>query len=142
MPSRLVVSDIADAEGENAILEAIKAYNVATFGESDRRELNIVIRNDEGRPTGGLVGFTGRGWLYISMLFVPEEMRGQGLATRLMTMAEDEARSRGCIGCYIDTMSPQALRLYQNLGYRKIGELNHLAGGHVITWLEKRFTPA
>ncbi len=91
------------------------------------------------KSSGGLVGYTGRGWLYVSMLYIPEDLRGQGLATRMLTMSEDEARKRGCIGGYIDTMNPEALSLYRKLGYTEIGKLDALSGGHVVTWLAKMF---
>ena len=133
-----VTEGIAPQE-EALILQKLRAFNIATFGESDRRELTIPLYDDEGTVSGGLVGYTGRGWLYISMLFIPELMRAKGLAARLMTMAEAEAAKRGCIGAYIDTMNPAALALYLKLGYHPIGKLEGLAGGHDVTWLEKRF---
>lgn len=126
-------------EEETIILDRLKAYNLQQFGESGRRELTVPIYDDEGRITGGLVGYTGRGWLYVSMLYVPEDLRGRGIATRMLSLAEDEARARGCLGAYIDTMNPQALKLYRKLGYTEIGKLDHLAGGHLVTWLAKRF---
>lgn len=125
-------------EEEAIILDRLKAYNVATFGQSERRELAVPLYGPDG-IVGGLTGYTGRGWLYISMLYVPEELRGRGLAGRMLEMAETEARSRGCIGAYIDTMNPQALKLYLKQGYAEIGSLKDLAGGHSVTWLEKRF---
>ncbi|MFB9952279.1 GNAT family N-acetyltransferase [Rhizobium puerariae] len=125
---------------EEIILNRIKAYNVATFGQTDRREIAVPLYDDDGRLIGGLVGYTGRGWLYTSLLYVPEELRGRGLAARMLEMAEAEARARGCIGAYIDTMNPQALRLYRKQGYTEIGSLKDLAGGHSVTWLEKRFS--
>ncbi|MNL25773.1 Acetyltransferase (GNAT) family protein [compost metagenome] len=73
------------------------------------------------------------------MLYIPENLRGQGLATRMLAMSEDEARKRGCIGGYIDTMNPAALGLYRKLGYTEIGKLDALSGGHVVTWLAKMF---
>ncbi|NWJ26808.1 GNAT family N-acetyltransferase [Rhizobium sp. RM] len=134
-----ILSDVADAEAEKAIRDPLVAYNVARFGESDRRELLITIRNDDGTVTGGLVGYTGRGWLYVQLLFVPEDMRGQGTAPKLLAMAEEEAKNRGCIGAYIDTMNPDALRLYERSGFTRIGALSPLSSGQSITWLEKRF---
>lgn len=133
-----VTEGIAPQE-EALILQKLRAFNIATFGESDRRELTIPLYDDEGTVSGGLVGYTGRGWLYISMLYIPENLRGQGLAGRMLAMAEDEARRRGCIGAYIDTMNPLALNLYQKLGYGEIGKLDALSGGHIVTWLAKRF---
>ncbi|NSY17620.1 GNAT family N-acetyltransferase [Neorhizobium sp. AL 9.2.2] len=126
-------------QDEDIILDKLKAFNIECFGASDRRELAIPLRDTAGDIAGGLVGYTGRGWLYISMLFIPELMRAKGLAARLMTMAEAEAAKRGCIGAYIDTMNPAALALYLKLGYQPIGKLEGLAGGHDVTWLEKRF---
>lgn len=134
-----VLSDVADADAEKAIRDPLVAYNLARFGQSDKRELNITIRDDDNNVTGGLVGNTGRGWLYVQLLFVPETMRGQGTAAKLLAMAEEEARKRGCIGAYIDTMNPDALRLYQRCGFTQIGALGPLSTGQSITWLEKRF---
>ncbi|MFP3570701.1 GNAT family N-acetyltransferase, partial [Paraburkholderia sp. SIMBA_030] len=59
----------------------------------------------------------------------------------LLEMAEDEAKRRGCIGAFIDTMSPDALKVYQRYGYETIGVLGEFAGGHTFTWLKKRFEP-
>lgn len=134
-----VLSDVADADAEKAIRDPLVAYNIARFGESDKRELNITIRNDENTVTGGLVGYTGRGWLYVQLLFVPETMRGKGTAAKLLAMAEEEARKRGCTGAYIDTMNPDALRTYERYGFTRIGSLAPLSSGQSITWLEKRF---
>lgn len=126
-------------EEEEIILDRLKAYNIATFGKSERRELAVPLHDGNGNLVGGLTGYTGRGWLYISMLYIPPELRGHGLAARMLDMAETEARTRGCIGAYIDTMNPQALKLYRKQGYTEIGTLKDLAGGHSVTWLEKRF---
>ncbi|MBO0125759.1 GNAT family N-acetyltransferase [Agrobacterium tumefaciens] len=134
-----VLSDVADADAEKAIRDPLVAYNIARFGESDKRELNITIRDDENAVTGGLVGYTGRGWLYVQLLFVPETMRGKGTAAKLLAMAEEEARKRGCTGAYIDTMNPDALRTYERYGFTRIGSLGPLSSGQSITWLEKRF---
>jgi ribosomal protein S18 acetylase RimI-like enzyme len=139
MEIELRVTDGLAPSGDAVILERLMAFNIASFGASERRDLAIPLHDTDGSLTGGLVGFTGRGWLYISMLYIPDNLRGQGLATRMMTLAEDEARARGCIGAYIDTMNPQALNLYRKLGYVEIGRLDALAGGHVVTWLAKRF---
>lgn len=139
MPHELRILHDIPPEVEEAILDRLKTYNVETFGQPERKNLAIPLYDGNGEVAGGLTGYIGRGWLYVEMLFIPEEMRGQGLAGRLLQVAEDEARARGCIGAYIDTMNPQALRAYLRQGYREIGALKGLAGGHSVTWLEKRF---
>lgn len=139
MDIELKLTEGVAPEEEEIILNRLKAYNVATFGQSDRRELAVPLYDDGGKVIGGLTGYTGRGWLYVAMLYIPDALRGRGLAARMLDMAEAEARARGCIGAYIDTMNPQALRLYLKQGYREIGRLRDLPGGHSVTWLEKRF---
>ncbi|WJR65975.1 GNAT family N-acetyltransferase [Neorhizobium sp. CSC1952] len=139
MDIELKLTEGVAPEEEEIILNRLKAYNVATFGQSDRRELAVPLYDDGGKVIGGLTGYTGRGWLYVAMLYIPDGLRGRGLAARMLDMAETEARARGCMGAYIDTMNPQALRLYLKQGYCEIGRLRDLAGGHSVTWLEKRF---
>jgi GNAT superfamily N-acetyltransferase len=135
----LTVTDAITPEDEKAIEAPLVAYNIATFGKSDKRDLNIPLRNTEGAVEGGLVGYTARGWLYVRLLFIPEAARGQGLASRLLAMAEEEAKRRGCIGAYLDTMNPEALKTYQRCGYRLIGQHGPLTGDMRISWLSKRF---
>ncbi|TPP12152.1 GNAT family N-acetyltransferase [Rhizobium glycinendophyticum] len=50
------------------------------------------------------------------MLFISERLRGQRMAGRLLAMAEKEAKVRGCIGTYIDTVNPVARRTYERAG--------------------------
>ena len=138
-PTPLTVSDETDDAAEAFISGALRNWNIARFGESNKRDLNILLRDTEGAVTGGLIGHTARGWLFIALLFVPETQRGQGLARRLLDMAEEEARKRGCLGAMIDTMNPDALRLYRKTGYEISGASPAFDSGHCITWLAKRF---
>lgn len=135
----LTLTDGLASEEEEIILERLRAYNVETFGRSDRRDLAIPLHGQNGMLIGGLTGYTARGWLHVSMLYVPEAMRGRGIASRMLDLAEAEARARDCIGAYIDTMNPEARRRYQRRGYTEIGSLKYLSGGHAVIWLEKRF---
>lgn len=86
---------------------------------------------------GGLSGHTARGWLYTALLFIPEDLRGQGLGPKLLQMAEDEARKRGCTGAYIDTMSVDALTLYQRCGYKIFGQIAEFGPDYAMTYLKK-----
>jgi GNAT superfamily N-acetyltransferase len=135
MPQMLTVSDRLTPEEEKAVRDPLVAYNIARFGTSDRRDLAVLLRSDTGEIEGGLTGHTARGWLYVQLLFIPEHRR----AATLLTLAEEEARARGCIGAYLDTMNPDARRTYLKAGYVPLGELQHLTGGQSITWLCKRF---
>jgi GNAT superfamily N-acetyltransferase len=83
-------------------------------------------------------GYTGWGWLFTQWLFVPESLRGQGIAGKMLDMAEAEAIARGCHGAWIDTFNPQALRAYQRQGYQVFGELPDFPVGRSRSFLQKR----
>lgn len=139
MTQSLTLFDTVPDADREAILDALKAHNFVMLGPSDRRDLFIALKDEDGKTDGGLVGYTGRGWLYVEMLFVPERLRGRGMASTLLQMAEDEARARGCRGAYIDTANPIARRTYERQGYVVFGTLENFVGEYSITWLRKLF---
>jgi GNAT superfamily N-acetyltransferase len=142
MTAPLALSDTVPEAARDTILAGIKAHNDTLLGPTDRKDVFIPITADEGSVDGGLVGYTGRGWLYVELLFVPERLRGQGMAARLLALAEDEAKARGCIGAYIDTINPVACRVYERAGYSVFGRIEDFTRGHDICWLIKRFGQA
>lgn len=131
------IFDVVPEAEEAALSNALIAHNVEMLGASDRRTLYIPLKNADGAVDGGLVGVTARGWLHVDILFVPERLRGQGLATTLLQAAEDEARKRGCKGALIDTANPVARRIYARQGYDVCGTLENYGDGHSITWMKK-----
>lgn len=142
MTPPLTLSDTVPEAARDAILAGIKAHNDTLLGPTDRRDVFIPISAEDGSVDGGLVGYTGRGWLYVELLFVPERLRGQGMAARLLALAEEEARARGCIGAYIDTINPVACRTYERAGYSVFGRIENFTKGLDICWLIKRFEEA
>ena len=121
-----------------AITDALSAFNTGDVGPAGRRPLAILIRDTDGKVTGGLSGFTAWGWLFTQMLYIPETLRGAGLAGKLLAEAEEEARARGCGGAWIDTFSPQALSAYLRQGYEVFGELEDFPQGRTRSFLRKR----
>jgi GNAT superfamily N-acetyltransferase len=139
MPTHLSISDTIPECAREAILSGIKAHNDTLLGPTDRKDIYIPISAEDGAVDGGLVGYTGRGWLYVELLLVPERLRGQGMAGKLLALAEEEARARGCVGAYIDTINPVACRAYERAGYRVFGRIENFTKGLDICWMIKRF---
>ncbi|MFT4185549.1 MAG: GNAT family N-acetyltransferase [Rhizobium sp.] len=136
--------DVTDTPSESdlaAISEGLTAFNAADVGPSARRALAVLIRDESGNAIGGISGYTAWGWLFTAWLFVPETLRGQGMAGRLLEAAEAEAIARGCHGAWIDTFNPQALRAYQRQGYAIFGELPEFPAGRSRYFLQKKLSP-
>lgn len=105
-------------------------------------ELAVVIRAVDSKTiVGGLWAHTSWEWLTIELIFVPESLRNQGIARNLVALAEDEAVRRGCHSAWLDTLNPEALALYERLGYERFGELKDFPKGGSRTFLQKRLAP-
>ena len=137
MQYEIELSNGANDSAKAAILSSLKDYNLHRFGPADWKELVIALKDEDGNVIGGLSGHTSRGWLYTALLFIPEALRGRGLGPKLLGMAEDEARKRGCTGAYIDTMSDDALTLYQRCGYEIFGQIAEFGTDYSMTYLKK-----
>ena len=79
--------------------------------------------------------------MFIQYLFVPEDLRGQGVGTELMQRAEDWGRSQGLTGIWIDTFEFQARGFYEKLGFTVFGTLEDHPVGSRRYFLQKRLTP-
>jgi GNAT superfamily N-acetyltransferase len=121
-----------------AISSGLTDFNAADVGPSERRPLAVFIHDATGNAIGGMSGYTGWGWLFTQWLFVPENLRGQGIAGKMLDMAEAEAIARGCHGAWIDTFNPQALSAYRRQGYQVFGELPDFPVGRSRSFLQKR----
>ncbi len=133
----LTLSDTEDKALRDAVVEGLLSHMEAGPGRGAYRPLNIALDHD-GRIAGGLIGHSMHGWLFINLFHVDAALRGTGIGTRMITMAEDEARARGCIGVHLDTFSFQARPFYERLGYRVFGSIGEFPKGHMRYFLSKR----
>lgn len=66
---------------------------------------------------------------------VPPEYRRQGLATKLCQQALDEFRSVGGEALFLGTVNPEAARVYERLGWRRLN------GSTVMLWNKQQMLP-
>jgi len=122
------------------LADALLAYNETWLGPSASRPLALLIRSQDGaQVVGGLWGRTSFRWLYVELLFLPEALRGRHIGKELLTLAETEARKRGCLGSWLDTFSSKAHGFYEAHGYRLFGGIADYPPGHSRRSLMKRF---
>ena len=142
-PSPLRVSVEPDASDEDvAVVQAgLRAFNVARIGDPGEEAVRIFLRDAGGRIVGGLLGHVRWRWLYVAKLWIDDAHRGQGQGRELLRAAEALARSRGCLGSYLDTFEYQARPFYEKLGYTLFGTLEGYPPGFRQHFLAKRFDP-
>lgn len=109
---------------------ALARFNDAKVGPDNHELLNIVEYDDSGHVIAGILGGTYWGWMHIDILWVDEKFRKQGIGSKLLQAAEDEARRRGAHSVHVDTMSWQAPDFYKKHGYKIISELNDIPKGN------------
>jgi GNAT superfamily N-acetyltransferase len=120
----IAVEEKPDANSVEQVREIIYQYNSSVM-KSDYQPLTILLRNAQGEVVGGLLAQTEWGWLFVKTLAIEDGRRGRGYGTKLLAMAEEEARARGCHDAYLDTFSFQARPFYERRGYRVFGELEN-----------------
>lgn len=127
--------------GESAEIAArLGAEIAAQFGPRDETPLCILARASEEQILGGLNGVIHWRWLYIRHLWVAEAARGEGLGGELIAAAEAHARSRHCVGAYIDTFDPRIAAYYERAGFARAGEIAGFPPGHQRIFLSKSLT--
>jgi GNAT superfamily N-acetyltransferase len=125
------------SDDEQVVLDGLRAFNVAIIGDPHMRPVCVFVRNDQGDAIGGLIGHIKWRWLYVSKLWLPASLRGTGVGSRVMAIAESHAWSEGCLGAYLDTFEYQALPFYQKLGYEVFGTLEGFPPGYRQFYLKK-----
>ena len=90
----------------------------------DGRDLPVILRHSAtGEVLGGLLGRTTLGLFFIDLVYLPDEVRGQGTGTRMLEMAETEALARGCTAAVLFTITFQAPEWYKRHGYNELGRV-------------------
>lgn len=116
---------------------ALTDFNTQRAGDDEGRNLCFVLETPEGEIVGGVIGATYWDWLYINLMWVREDLRGQGYGRELLFKAEAEARQRGAQHAYLDTFSFQAPDFYEKQGYQEFGKLTDFPKGHTRHFLTK-----
>jgi GNAT superfamily N-acetyltransferase len=135
---RILYVDQPDEPMWRAIGGGLRSYNTGQAGDHHFSYLCFVLYTSDQEIAGGLIAETYWDWLYINLLWVKDELRGQGYGHRLLTLAEDKARQRGAKNAYLDTFSFQAPDFYRQHGYQVFGELSDFPTGHQRYFLTKQ----
>ena len=131
-------------EAAEEITQRLIAYNrshIAAQAEAphEPQQLHVFAYDEHGNLIGGVTGRTHAipFWLEISILWVDEAQRRQGLGGRLMWRAEQEAMGRGCRYARLAPSHYQAPRFYAKIEYVRYGLLDNCPPGETVSYFWK-----
>ena len=139
---KIVVTDAPNAVDTAVITDGLRAYNTEQAGRDDYRPLAVFVADPvSGKVLGGLYGGSYLGQLRVDRFFLPESLRRGRLGSRLLAMAEEEGRRRGCVRISLSTMEIQAPGFYLKQGYEMAARLDCDPPGINRYLMTKRLEP-
>jgi GNAT superfamily N-acetyltransferase len=137
----ITLTDTPDDDERAVITDGLRAYNETQAGGSDGRPLAIFVRIPETKKiVGGVLGRTYLGLLTVERFFLPEELRRDRLGSRILAMAEEEARRRGCTRAVLSTLHFQAPGFYRKQGWEVAARIDCEPPGHTRFYMTKKLS--
>ena len=133
----LTTTDAPDAESMATITKGLGDYNTEIAGYSDRRPLAVLLKDEGGKTLGGVLGRTYLGLMFLDTFYLPKTARGSGIGSKVLAMAEEEGRRRGCKSAVLYTITFQAPDFYKKHGWQQFGEIPCDPPGTRRIWLTK-----
>jgi len=134
---QLNVTDAVTHQDLDEVRLGLNSFNSRFINIAELKSIGVFVTDEHGKKLAGLTGSTTGNWLRIDMLWVSEALRGQGVGSRLLNAAEEEARRRGCCYAQVDTASFQARPFYEKSGYTLRFSLDNYPRHHQRHYLSK-----
>lgn len=142
---QLSISERGDDRRRRTVAHSLGHHNGTLGHPDDWRPLSVFAHGPSrfvffrGPLLGGVNGGMAWGWLYVSHLWIDENLRGQGLGAALLARGEELSRRYGMRGAHLTTASFQARGFYEKQGYSVFGELEDMPPGETLFYMKKRF---
>ncbi|GIP39330.1 N-acetyltransferase [Paenibacillus sp. J31TS4] len=100
-------------------------------------EINLAIKDEDGRIVGGILAVLCWDWIEVDILWIEESLRGMGYGSRLLTQVEEIAKEKGCTFIKLNTFSFQAPDFYRKNGYTEVAVLEEAPLGSKHYYFKK-----
>jgi GNAT superfamily N-acetyltransferase len=121
----ITVTDAPGDENTSFIAESLAGFNESKVGFRDYKPLGVLVTDPAtGKIIGGLYGRTSLGVMFIDRFFLPEDRRQGRLGSRVLAMAEEEGKRRGCGLAALFTLHFQAPGFYKKQGWSVAAQLD------------------
>ncbi len=118
------------------ILDGIKAFNRSHLGVKGI-QIVIGVLDDDGQIKGGAIAYALKEMLIVDLMWLPDEIRGQGIGRRVIKELENQGRNHNCHFITLDTFTFQSPGFYQKLGFYEYGRVPKYMLGHDRIYYKK-----
>ena len=146
-----IIAERPDAEEARALIDELEAYLASLYPASSRHGFSVEKLMDEDvaffivRCDGAAAGCGGlkvysQEYAEIKRMYVRPGFRGKGLAKQMLHHLEEQARRQGVMVVRLETgiFQPEALGLYERLGYRRRAPFGEYVEDPLNLFYEKR----
>jgi GNAT superfamily N-acetyltransferase len=126
------------AEAIQFLDDKIYEFNAAAINKYDGNLFTRIVRDQNNDIIAGISGWTWAMVSEITLLWVKEEYRNNGLGKILLKAAEEEIIKKGCTTILLRSYSFQAPLFYEKNGYKTVYILDDFPNGYKHYNLIKR----
>ena len=147
----MIIAERPDSEAGAALISELEDYLTPLYPAQSRHGFSVekliaekvafFVLRYKGMPAGcGGVKLFGTEYGEIKRIFIRQQFRGLGLSTSIMAHLEEYARKRGISILRLETgiYQPEAIGLYEKLGYIRIGPFGEYKEDPLSLYFEKR----
>jgi GNAT superfamily N-acetyltransferase len=133
----ITIEDTPSSEDIQRLRQGLATHALSYTQAPGFQSIAVFLRDEAGTVIGGIWGYINWNWLSVGLVWLSEELRGQGYGKQLMIKLEEVAKARGCQYAHLDTFSYQARPFYETLGYELFATLGDYPPGHQRFFLKK-----
>ena len=116
----------------------LREFNYRFTGEyPEVQAIRLNARDAGAQVIGGLRAIVAMYWLRIEVLWVRDDVRGQGIGSALLREAERVARGMGARNAALETFEWQAPRFYARHGYEEVTRMEKYMGDYDLAIMRK-----
>ncbi len=131
MEQKYLIENAKDSQQVSQFLEdQLYKYNSNMIGRYDGNFFTKVVKEENGTIIAGIAAWTWAFACEITLLWVSENLRKNGIGKKLLLAAEQEALAKKCNIILIRSYSFQAPSFYEKNGYKIEHVLNNFPNGY------------
>ncbi len=131
MEQKYLIENAKDSQQVSQFLEdQLYKYNSNMIGRHDGNFFTKVVKEENGTIIAGIAAWTWAFACEITLLWVSENLRKNGIGKKLLLAAEQEALAKKCSIILIRSYSFQAPSFYEKNGYKIEHVLNNFPNGY------------